>query len=37
MGPTPVKSLWASAIVLKRTSEQDAAWVRQVEAAKGRL
>jgi hypothetical protein len=32
-----VKSLRASAVVLKRTPEQDAAWVRQVEAAKGRL
>jgi hypothetical protein len=32
-----VKSLQASAIVLNRTAEQDAAWVRQVEAAKGRL
>jgi len=37
MGPTPVKSLRASAVVLNRTAEQDAAWVRQVEAAKGRL
>jgi hypothetical protein len=37
MGPTPVKSLRASAVVLKRTPEQDATWVRQVEAAKGRL
>jgi hypothetical protein len=37
MGPTPVKSLWASTVVLNRTAEQDAAWVRQVEAAKGRL
>jgi hypothetical protein len=32
-----VKSLRASASVLNRTAEQDAAWVRQVEAAKGRL
>jgi hypothetical protein len=32
-----MKSLWASAVVLNRTTEQDAAWVRQVEAAKGRL
>jgi hypothetical protein len=37
MGPTPVKSLRASAVVLNRTAEQDAAWVRQVEAVKGRL
>jgi hypothetical protein len=37
MGLTPVKSLRASAIVLNRTAEQDAAWVWQVEAAKGRL
>jgi hypothetical protein len=37
MGPTPVKSLRAGAVVLNRTAEQDAAWVRQVEAAKGRL
>jgi hypothetical protein len=32
-----MKSLRASAVVLNRTAEQDAAWVRQVEAAKGRL
>jgi hypothetical protein len=37
MGLTPVKSLRASVVVLNRTAEQDAAWVRQVEAAKGRL
>jgi ABC-type branched-subunit amino acid transport system substrate-binding protein len=37
MGLTPLKSLRAHAIVLNRTVEQDAAWVRQVEAAKGRL
>jgi hypothetical protein len=37
MGLTPVKSLRASAVVLNWTAEQDAAWVRQVEAAKGRL
>jgi hypothetical protein len=37
MGLTLVKSLRASAVVLNRTAEQDAAWVRQVEAAKGRL
>jgi hypothetical protein len=37
MGLSPVKSLRASAVILNRTAEQDAAWVRQVEAAKGRL
>jgi hypothetical protein len=37
MGPTPVKSLRASVVVLNRTTERDAAWVREVEAAKGRL
>jgi hypothetical protein len=37
MGPTPAKSLRASAVVLNRTTEQDAAWVQQIEAAKGRL
>jgi hypothetical protein len=37
MGPTPVKSLRASAVVLNWTTEQDVAWVRQVEAVKGRL
>jgi hypothetical protein len=37
MGPTPVKSLRASAVVLHRTTEQDSAWVRQVEAVKERL
>jgi hypothetical protein len=36
MGPTPVKSLRASAVVLNRSAEQDAAWVREVEAAKER-
>jgi hypothetical protein len=36
MGPTPVKSLRASAAVLNRSAEQDAAWVREVEAAKER-
>jgi hypothetical protein len=32
-----MKSLRASAVVLNRTTKQDAAWVQQVEAAKGRL
>jgi hypothetical protein len=36
MGPTPVKSLRASASVLNRSAAQDAAWVREVEAAKER-
>jgi hypothetical protein len=36
MGPTPVKSLRVSAAVLNRSAEQDAAWVREVEAAKER-
>jgi hypothetical protein len=37
MGPTPVKSLRASAVVINRTAAQDAGWLQRVKAAKERL
>jgi hypothetical protein len=37
MGPTPVKSLWASAVIINRTAAQDVGWVQRVEATKERL
>jgi hypothetical protein len=37
LGPTPAKSLRASAVVINRTAAQDADWVQRLEAAKERL
>jgi predicted metal-binding transcription factor (methanogenesis marker protein 9) len=36
MGPTPVKSLRASAVVINRTAAQDADWIQRLQAAKER-
>jgi hypothetical protein len=37
MGPTPVKSLRASAVVINQTAAQDAGWLQRVEAVKEQL
>jgi hypothetical protein len=37
MGPTPAKSLRASAVVINRTAAQDATWIERLQATKERL
>jgi hypothetical protein len=37
MGPTPAKSLRASAVVINRTAAQDADWIQRLQAAKEHL
>jgi hypothetical protein len=37
MGPTPAKSLRASAVVINRTAANDVAWVERLQASKERL
>jgi hypothetical protein len=36
MGPTPAKSLRASAVIINRTAAHDAAWIERLQAAKER-